>query len=187
MEVPNRMKPSPRSDGLRFVTACTDAHFAAMSHIMALGWHDTYPGHVPDDYLREVITPDHWTAELRADFQTGRAGGLLLCQGDTPVGCVRLGPARPEHQTDYPNWGELISFYVHPSHRSKGYGGLLMDEALNRLRQSGHANAFVLVLRENQSARRFYASHGFAWDGTSVDIPFPPDVVCVDLRYTKAL
>ena len=28
---------------------------------------------------------------------------------------------------------------------------------------------------------------GFVWDGTHEDIPFPPDTICVDLRYTRSL
>ena len=36
-------------NNLRFVDACTDEHFAAMSLIHALGWRDTYVGYVPDD------------------------------------------------------------------------------------------------------------------------------------------
>ena len=103
---------------------------------------------------------------------------------------------RPELQrreaTVFPNdayagWGEIISFYTHPAERGRGYGGLLFEEALRRLKADGHDSAFVFVLRENGKARRFYAAHGFAWDGTHADIPFPPDAVCVDLRYTKAL
>ena len=179
------MKPS--TPELRFVIASTQAHYGAMSEIMALGWHDTYPGYVPEEYLRTVITPGHWVADFQLDHDTGRAMGLLLYEDSTPVGCVRLGSARPEHQAAYPNWGELISFYVHPSHRGRGFGGLLMEESLRLLKAAGHRQAFVLVLRENESARRFYAAHGFAWDGTSVEIPFPPDAVCVDYRYTRSL
>ena len=44
---------------------------------------------------------------------------------------------------------------------------------------------FVFVLRENEGARRFYAAHGFSWDGTHADIPFPHGTICVDLRYTR--
>lgn len=64
---------------------------------------------------------------------------------------------------------------------------MLFDEALRRLKAAGHERAFVFVLRENEGARRFYAAHGFAWDGTHADIPFPPDGLCVDLRYVKTL
>ena len=69
----------------------------------------------------------------------------------------------------------------HPVH------GEIEVEAVDRLRREGYKNCFVFVLRENEKARKFYAGHGFAWDGTHADIPFPPDAVCVDLRYTKHL
>ena len=55
------------------------------------------------------------------------------------------------------------------------------------MKAEGFQDAFVFVLRENEAARRFYAAHGFAWDGTHADIPFPPNTVCVDLRYVKKL
>ena len=87
----------------------------------------------------------------------------------------------------YSGWGEIISFYAHPAEKGKGYGGLLMEEALRRLRISGFSRCYVLVLRENENARRFYSDHGFAWDGTQVEIPFPPDTVCIDLRYAREL
>ena len=62
-----------------------------------------------------------------------------------------------------------------------------MEEMLRRLKADGFSDAYVLVLRENENARRFYERHGFAWDGTHEDIPFPHGVVCVDLRYTRKL
>lgn len=184
---------------LRFVDACTNEHFAAMSLIHALGWRDTYVGYVPDDYMAREITDDRWVKFFREDYETGRCHGLLLYSGDTPVAAINYGPARTENYnagtsegSAFPNeayqgWGEIISFYTHPDHRGKGYGGLLFEEALRRLKADGFANAFVFVLRENSGARRFYAAHGFQWDGTHADIPFPPDAICVDLRYTRAL
>ncbi|HWS42480.1 MAG TPA: GNAT family N-acetyltransferase [Pseudoflavonifractor sp.] len=180
---------------LRFVDACTEEHFEAMSLIHALGWRDTYVGYVPDDYMAREITDDRWVKFFRADYETGRCHGLLLYSGDAPVACVNYGPARVENlnagsactfdSRGYEGWGEIVSFYTHPEERGKGYGGLLFEEAVRRLREVGHPSAFVFVLRENQKARRFYAAHGFAWDGSSADIPFPPDAVCVDLRYIK--
>lgn len=184
---------------LRFVDACTDEHFAAMSLIHALGWRDTYVGYVPDDYMAREITDDRWVKFFREDYETGRCHGLLLYSGDTPVAAINYGPARTENYnagtsegSAFPNeayqgWGEIISFYTHPDHRGKGYGGLLFEEALRRLKADGFPSAFVFVLRENEGARRFYAAHGFQWDGTHADIPFPPDAICVDLRYTRAL
>lgn len=185
------------ADTPRLVVACTDAHFKAMSLIHALGWRDTYVGHVPDDFMAREITDHRWVEVFRKNWEAKTYTGLLLYSGDTPVSCINFGPARMEnynpgeavqfHNETYADWGEITSFYTHPAARGKGYGGLLLEEACRRLKLAGHENAFVFVLRENEKARRFYARHGFRWDGTHADIPFPPDAVCVDLRYTKAL
>lgn len=184
-------------ENLYFVDATIEDHFRAMSLIHALGWRDTYVGYVPDEYMAREITDTRWVNQFREDYQTGRCRGLLLYRGSTPVACVNYGPARTKNlnagqPSSFPNdayqgWGEIISFYTHPAERGKGYGGLLFEEAVNRLKAAGHQNAFVFVLRENEKARRFYARHGFAWDGTHADIPFPPDAICVDLRYVKHL
>ena len=189
---------NPLPDGLRFVDAVKEEHFIAMSLIHALGWRDTYVGAVPQDFLDTQITDDRWTAVFRENYlsQNG-CHGLLLYQGETPVACINYCPARKSnynpgevcqfHNEGYEDFGEIASFYTHPGERGKGYGGLLMDEALRRLKAAGFQKVFVFVLRENEKARRFYAAHGFQWDGTHQDIPFPPDTVCVDLRYVRAL
>ena len=113
------------------------------------------------------------------------------------MSCVNYGPARVENYNagsactfdsrGYEGWGEIISFYTHPDHKRKGYGTKLMEEVLRRLSGQGYLQVFLFVLRENENARRFYEKMGFAWDGTHEDIPFPPDTICVDLRYTRSL
>ena len=185
-------------ENLHFVDACRDEHFQAMSRIHALGWRDTYVGYVPQDYLDREITDDRWTDVFRQNYLS-RNGchGLLLYRGDTPVSCINYCPARTtNYNTEeicrfpnegYEDFGEIASFYTHPQERGKGYGGLLMEEAVRRLHALGHRQVFVFVLRENEKARRFYAAHGFSWDGTHTDIPFPPDAVCVDLRYVREM
>lgn len=183
------------SEELRFVDAVDDSHFAAMSLIHALGWRDTYADAVPTKWMAENITDERWIPLFREDYEKGRCRGLLLYRGETPVACLNYGPARIENYNagekssfpneEYTDWGELISFYTHPRERGKGYGGMLIEEAVRRLREDGFRNVFVFVLQENEKARRFYSTHGFEWDGTHADIPFPPDTICVDLRYCK--
>lgn len=183
---------------LHFEEARTEEQFAALSLIHALGWRTTYAGAIPADFMAREITDDRWVPTFRENLKTNRNQLLLLYDEDIPVCCATFGPARIDaglqagtvckfNSRGYEGWGEIISFYTHPAERGKGYGGRLFEEALTRLRTAGHQNAFVLVLRENAKARRFYAAHGFAWDGTHTDIPFPPDAVCVDLRYVKEL
>lgn len=182
---------------IRFVEASAREHFQAMSLIHALGWRDTYADAVPADFMRQEITDDRWVDVFRQNYEEKVYQGLLLYRDDTPVSCINFGPARIENYNPgmvctfdnraYVGWGEITSFYTHPRERGKGYGGLLFDEACRRLKDAGYPNAFVFVLRENAKARRFYAAHGFSWDGTHADVPFPPDTICVDLRYCKKL
>ena len=185
------------SEELRIVDACTDEHFRAMSLIHALGWRDTYADAIPADFMASEITDDRWVDVFRKNWEDKVYTGLLLYRGDTPVSCINFGPARMENYNPgevckfdngaYQGWGEITSFYTHPDERGKNYGAILIEEACRRLKQAGHKNAFVFVLRENEKSRRFYARHGFEWDGTHADIPFPHDVICVDLRYCKEL
>lgn len=185
------------SQELRFVNASEETHFRAMSLIHAMGWRDTYADAIPADFMEQEITDDRWVDTFRQNFEEGLCSGLLLYRGETPVSCINYGPARIANynpglvctfdNANYEGWGEITSFYTHPEERGKHYGGFLLEEALRRLRSAGHPAAFVFVLRENEKARRFYASHGFSWDGTHADIPFPHDTICVDLRYCRTL
>lgn len=184
--------------GLEIVSASTQAHFADMSLIHALGWRDTYKGYVPDDYMAREITDTRWIPFFQKAYETGESTGLVAYAGGRAVSCLNYGPARTSNYNagqagatfpneQYRDWGEIISFYTHPRERGKGYGGVLFEEALARLRRAGYEKCFVFVLRENEGARRFYAAHGFAWDGSQAEIPFPPDAICIDLRYVREL
>ena len=185
------------TEQLKIVEASTQEHFQAMSLIHALGWRDTYVDAVPADFMAAEITDDRWVEVFRKNWEEKVYTGLLLYRGDAPVSCINFGPARMENYNPgevckfdnaaYQGWGEITSFYTHPNERGKGYGAILLDEACRRLKEGGHPSAFVFVLRENEKSRRFYAKHGFAWDGTHADIPFPHDTICVDLRYCKTL
>lgn len=181
---------------LHFMDAATEAHFAAMSAIHCRGWRAAYPGFVPDDYLRDVTTEDHWLPFFREDHATGRCRGLLLCDGEKPVACCNYGPVRsgpsPRQSEElvidsstYSGWSEVISLYTEPAHTGQGYGSLLLEEALRRLRAAGYPGCTLFVLRENAGARRFYERHGFAWDGTVQLVPFPHHMICHDLRYIQ--
>ena len=183
---------------LCFVDASTEAHFAAMSAIHCRGWRAAYPGYVPDDYLQEVTTEEHWIPFFREDYATKRCKGLLLYENDSPVGCCSYGPIRSgpsPRQSEglvidaarYPGFGEVISLYVEPAWTGCGYGGLLLEEAVRRLKEEGRPGCTLFVLRENEGARRFYERHGFSWDGTVQQVPFPHGMVCQDLRYVRML
>lgn len=172
--------------------------YAQMSKIHAEGWRKAYVDAIPNDFMEREITDDRWIPFFQGTFSTGVNHGLLVYDGDKPVCCACYGPARIEagpqsgtvckfQSKEYAGWGEIISFYTLPEQTGKGYGSLLMEEVLHRLKQDGFTKCFLYVLRENEGARRFYERYGFTWNGTYEEIPFPPDTVCIDLRYTRDL
>ena len=65
-------------DELRFVDACTEEHFKAMSLIHALGWRDTYAEAVPADYMAREITDDRWVEVFRQNYESQNAGSPIF-------------------------------------------------------------------------------------------------------------
>lgn len=180
-----------------FVDSCEETHFQKMSLLHALGWRTAYRDSIPADYLAREITDDLWTAVFRQNWEEARCHGLLLYAGDIPLCCATYGPARVDQTAgntickfsspDLAGWGELISLYTHPDHWGRGYGSMVLEEVLRRLNQTGYLGCFLYVLRENDRARRFYETHGFTWDGHSLEVTLTPDTVLTDLRYCKEL
>ena len=60
---------------------------------------------------------------------------------------------------------EILTIAVRPSVRGRGYGRMLMDEALRRLHRAGASHCFLEVDRDNAPAVSLYRSLGFAVAG----------------------
>ena len=84
-------------DELRFVDACTEEHFKAMSLIHALGWRDTYAEAVPADYMAREITDDRWVEVFRQNYES--QNGVRSEERRGGKECVRTGRSRwsPSH------------------------------------------------------------------------------------------
>lgn len=76
-----------------------------------------------------------------------------------------------------PGW--LNGLYVRPEAWGTGVAARLHDRALAAL---GPGRARLWVLEENRRARRFYERRGWAADGTTRPVPYPP--FPVDVGYS---
>jgi GNAT superfamily N-acetyltransferase len=81
----------------------------------------------------------------------------LLTEDGGAIGLVVLGRDRRD-----PRLGRVHHFYVIPSHRGRGFGGLLDDYARETLRRAGCARARLNVASGNARAIRFYAAQGWS-------------------------
>ena len=179
----------------QLIDACTEEHFRDMSLLHALGWRAAYQDSIPSDYMSREITDDRWVPVFRNNAEEGVYHGLLLYSAGRPLCCATYGPARVDQSAgdticsfsspDLAAWGELVSLYTHPGCWGQGYGSIVMEEALRRLRTQCYPGCFLYVLRENDRARRFYETLDFIWDGHSLEVTLTPETLLTDLRYCK--
>jgi len=85
------------------------------------------------------------------------AENLLVIEKDGQlIGTVMVG------YEGHRGWVNYLA--VHPDHRRRGMGVVLMDEAEARLRHLGCAKVNLKVRASNQAAAEFYRRHGHAVD-----------------------
>jgi len=65
--------------------------------------------------------------------------------------------------------GGHIGFFVHPSHRGKGYGKQALALALTELKKIGELEALLTVYPENKASKRIVESNGGQYCDTVFD------------------
>lgn len=70
--------------------------------------------------------------------------------------------------------GFIYHLAVAPAHRKQGIGTRLMDEVEARLRAKGCIRCYLLVLPDNDEARRYYEKHGWS---LMTALPYAKDLV----------
>ena len=92
-------------------------------------------------------------------FEQPREGySIFLCQiGDRIAGYVdsriKMGV------------GHILGIYVKPKYRRQGVGTALMERTINEFRMKGCHKTRLEVFADNQAAKGFYTSLGFAQEG----------------------
>jgi len=169
-----------------------DTDAPAIAAINVLGWRAAYDGLVPADVL-DAMNADQ-RAERMRDWlrRTDRVGDTLVVvdDSDTVLGYTHYGPYRTDREQEYhPTEGEIYAMYVHPEAWRRGAGAVMMTAALDRLAAQERRLVRLWVFADNQPARGFYESQGFATDGLSVVERIgtgPTAADLTELRYTRS-
>ncbi len=154
------------------VRPATPADSPRVAVIWEAGWHEVHPGEVPD-VLLTVRTSESFAARAVA-----RVGDTLVAEVDGDV----VGFVMTEDD-------EVDQVYVAPSGRGTGAAADLLAEAERRIRDAGHASAWLAVVGGNSRARAFYERQGWVDEGPFAhDAPGPDGPIPVTAhRYVKAL
>ena len=144
--------------GLPAIRRGTPADATAVAGCHTVCWREAYAGLVADDYLFSETVERQRLARWRERLGGTRAVWLATDDGRV-VGAASTNAVR---DTDPPATVELMSLYVRAAYHGTG----LADRLLRAAVDAGPASLWVFAA--NLRARRFYARHGFAADGTEM-------------------
>ncbi|MFD9892805.1 GNAT family N-acetyltransferase [Amycolatopsis sp. NPDC059027] len=138
------------------------ADATAIGSVHVASWRVAYAGHVSDDVLSGLSILDRarqWEEVLGAAEPRGTV--VVLESAGWLGGFAAFGSALED------SGGQLYALYVDPQQWGRGWGRLLLDEAVTRLASAGHAEAVLWVLDTNTRARTFYERAGWKPDGAT--------------------
>ena len=103
-----------------------------VSRIHALSWKTAYRGILPDDFLNQ-LSYRRWAAPLKDMMEQGLEIRVIE-EEEKPFGCITFSAARDQA---FAGWGEIVSFHLLLEARGKGYGRLLIQDAVRQLKEKG--------------------------------------------------
>jgi ribosomal protein S18 acetylase RimI-like enzyme len=138
--------------GVRRATA-KDVEAIAGVHDEA--WRLAYNGIIPGANLERMVMrrgPAWWAKAIDR-----RAAVLVIEVGGLVCGYATVGPTRMRM---LPYAGEVYEIYLKPEFQGLGFGRHLFDAARGELKRYGLKSFAVRVLRDNETAQRFYRRMG---------------------------
>ncbi|QIO23278.1 GNAT family N-acetyltransferase [Haloarcula sp. JP-L23] len=113
-------------------------------------------------YGSHLLASENRTAIREAVLQRVVADELLVARdGETLVGFVMVSMERGRYEQRCTR-GLIENIYVRPDYRREGIGSELLSAGEKALAENGATAVALEVMAANESARRFYADHGYA-------------------------
>ena len=154
---------------------------AELAKVHVASWQAGFKGIIDQEYLDNLdvrLREQRW-AEL---LKRGRDTVHLHFDDASIIGFATICHCRDEDTQD--TWGEISSFYYLERYWGKGFSHAMMSHALEQLESSGNDVTTIWVLKDNFRAQKFYAKHGFIFDGKE-KIVDRGAVVLHELRMTR--
>jgi GNAT superfamily N-acetyltransferase len=163
-----------------------DADRIAAVHVAS--WRAAYPGLLPDDLLAGLSVErraGEWRRWLAAG---GERSFTLLAEidGEIAAFCTLAMPTRDEGEAA--DVAEIPALYADPRFFASGVGTVLIDAAVEAMREHGHNKAILWMLEGNERAAAFYERRGWHRDGGRRPSQYFPGLVGpTEVRWRKEL
>ena len=143
----------------------TDAPKIAAAHLRS--WEDAYSDLLPEEEF-DKRPLEHRTQEWTDRLENEDFIVSIAESGGDVLGFSGVCSAPPHDAGDGPT-GELAFLYLVKEAWGEGLGRKLHDVAVDCLARRDFTSAVLWVLRDNDSARRFYETNGWRADGGAKD------------------
>ena len=141
-----------------------EAHDFALCKIRA--WQSAYRGIIPDEYLNNMSVEKYaelykkWMENPNAEYY------FAMCN-DEIAGILVLSKCDND---DKQNAGDITAIYLLEPYWNKGYGRIMMNYAINRLKSLLYEEITIWSLEKNARAHEFFEKFGFALDGKKMEM-----------------
>lgn len=143
---------------------------ATVSRLAARTFSESFGHLYPDEDLQAFLR-DSFAVEKQALILARSDYAIWLLERDgEAMGHAAAGPCGLPHAQARPGDGEIKRLYVLRELHGGGWGGRLLQTALDWLQRDGPCALWIGVWSENLAAQRFYARYGFSRVG---DYQFP--------------
>ena len=135
-----------------------DHEHKAIVAVQIQGWQTAYRGIIDDNYLDNISHEDRLLRRLSYIYEKDRFS-LVAEMDEQIVGMIDFGAGN--FQTY--GTGEIYALYVDSHHKRRGIGKQLVQKAFGMLNENDLTPTYVIALKENHPARKFYEKLGLTY------------------------
>lgn len=137
------------------IMQATEADTETIRRIAEETWWPTYSPILSKEQISFMLAEIYSPEKIRHQLRTGEQSFLLLIENTEPVAFAAYSP-----RTEDPEVYKLHKLYCLPKTQGKGYGKLLINAVMSKVKNAGKHLLDLNVNRHNK-ARSFYEKMGF--------------------------
>ncbi|XMB87079.1 GNAT family N-acetyltransferase [Mycoplasmatota bacterium WC44] len=139
----------------------TEKDAEQMGYVHYNAWIETYTDKIHSNYL------DKLSLKRSIDMFTSIkcSNHIVILVENKIIGFIGYSKARDKDLSD--EYGEIPGMYILEKYHRKGFGRILLKEAVNELKKDGYRKINLWVLDSNINAISFYENYGFIYEGKS--------------------
>lgn len=120
-------------------------------------WNETYRGIIDDEFLDNLKN----TVDVRIENQTKQfykktSYSYVLEDNGKLIGYTSIDKSKDQ---DYPDSGEIVTIYLLKIYQGKGYGKMIFEHSLSKLKELGYNDYIISCLADNPT-NEFYKKMG---------------------------